>query len=127
VDGMMLACTESKIYTQVAVFERNVRVVDRLGARTKSEWEESATAICRLWWWKASRSSDKSPSDQYARPQASIDVTGANVFVPLGTDVTDEDRLARVEENGEVVAAGPFRIFAVNRYVDHLELALERP
>lgn len=124
----MLPYTRSRTFIESAVFQRDISSTDALGAAQAAEWEEYATSKCRVWWWKGSKSTDKSASEQYARPQATINVTGGDMAVPLGTDVTDEDRVARVlNADGTVFAEGPFRVLSVNPYKDHLELSLERP
>lgn len=124
----MLPYTRGRIFTERVILERDESGVDALGAAREAQWEEYLTSKCRLWWWKGSKSTDKSASEQYARPQATINVTGGDMAVPLGTDVTEADRVARVEKaDGSVVTVGPFRVLAVNAYKDHLELSLERP
>lgn len=124
----MLPTVEAQVYTQIAVFERNDGASNGLGAETALNWQALSKVPCRAWWWKGSRSSDKSPSAQYARPQLTLNTTGGDMAVPLGTDVTDEDRLAEVtDQDGNTVEKGPFRVIAVNTYNDHLELSVERP
>lgn len=124
----MLQVTEALIYTQKVVIERDHASPDAFGAAVATEWEVLSTVPCRAWWWKGSKSSDKSPSAQYARPQTSINVTGGDMSVPLGTDVTDLDRVgALLDSAGNVIEEGPFRVIAVNPYEDHIELSLERP
>lgn len=124
----MLPTVEAQVYTQIAVIERNGGATNGLGAETALAWQPLAKVPCRAWWWKGSRSSDKSPSGQYARPQLTMNVTGGDMAMPLGTDVTDEDRIAEVtDRTGATVEKGPFRVIAVNTYNDHLELSLERP
>jgi hypothetical protein len=124
----VLDYTLEQILTQVAHFERDVGTVDGSGGKMAVDWQPSGEVPCRMWWWKGSKSSDKSPSAQFARPQATINVTGGDMAVPLGTDVTNEDRLAKVVDptNGQTLE-GPFRVIAVNEYEDHVELSLERP
>lgn len=124
----MLEYTLSTILTQTAFLERDRGTVDGSGGKTATDWQPLAEVACRLWWWKGSKSSDKSPSAQFARPQATLNVTGGDLALPLGTDVTDEDRLAKVVDpvSGETLE-GPFRIIAVNPYEDHIECSLERP
>lgn len=124
----MLGSVESQIYTQVAVLQRNESGRTQFGAEKEAEWVTHATTPCRAWWWKGSRSSDKSPSSQYARPETTVNETGGDMAMPLGVDVTDEDRLLRLEdEEGNVIEEGPYRIIAVNHYDDHIELTLAKP
>lgn len=125
---MAMASVLQTLMDQEAVIERDTAVPDEAGGKTGRDWQPLATVECVLWWWKGSKSSDKSPSAQYARPQATIDITGGDMMLPLGTDVTDRDRIGTVtNEEGEVLEEGPFRIIAVNRYSDHIELSLESP
>jgi hypothetical protein len=125
---MVLETTLTAMMSEVAIFERQRATADASGGIRKRDWTLLSKTECRLWWWKGSKSSDKSPSAQFARPQATIDVTGGDMMLPLGTDVTEEDRLARVtDEEGNVREEGPFRIVAVNTYETHIELSLERP
>ena len=51
---------------------------------------------------------------------------GRRLALPLGTDVTESDRIAQVTERGQVRFEGPMSIEGIQRYSDHLELALER-
>jgi hypothetical protein len=120
--------TLQEILSQRAVIQRDKGARDALGGEGKTNWETISTAKCRLWWWKGSKGTDKSASKQFARPSATVDVTGGEMAVPLGTDVTEQDRILRVTTpSGEVLEEGPFRILSVNRYESHVELSLERP
>jgi hypothetical protein len=125
----MLPYTLSEIYTQTVVIERDEAEPDEFGAVTKAEWLPVGETVCRLWWWKGSKSTAKSASNQYARPQATYDETGGDLALPLDTDVKVTDRLGAVTDvsTGEVIDEGPFRIVSLNRYEDHIELSLERP
>lgn len=123
----MLPSVEAQIFTETVYFERNDATRDVLGARKASKWDPHGSAYCRTWWWKGSKSSAKSPSEQVARPQDTLSLTGGEMALPLDTDVTEEDRVTRiVNENGETVQ-GPFRVIAVNPYSDHIEITIERP
>lgn len=125
----MLDLTLAQLLIQTVVIERDVQPPNEWGSETPHDWQPHATVECRLWWWKGSRSSAKSPSEQYARPQATYDETGGDMLLPDGTDVTTADRLGAVTDTqtGEVIDEGPFRILSVNRYEDHVELSLARP
>jgi hypothetical protein len=126
----MLPYTLAGIMIQQATIERLESTADALGATTANDWTVVSTVACRLWWWKGSKGTDKSASGQYARPQTTINVTGGDMCVPLGTDVTDLDRIGRVTQKtpiGELVELGPFRVLSVNQYETHIELSLERP
>jgi hypothetical protein len=124
----MLSYTLQHILSQRAVIEREKAATDSFGGKPKAEWATLSIAHCRLWWWKGSKGTDKSSSKEVGRPQATIDITGGEMAVPLGTDVTAEDRIAKVTTpDGTVLEEGPFRILSVNVYETHIELSLERP
>jgi hypothetical protein len=124
----MLAFTLAKIMVQLAVIERDQAKPDAFGAEVATDWKALSTVACRLWWWKGSKGTDKSASAQYGTPQATINVTGGDMCVPLGTDITDMDRIAKVTSlSGDLVEEGPFRVLSVNQYETHIELSLERP
>src|SRR5580698_9749342 len=125
---MALAYTLAKMFTQEIVIERNTASVDALGAAKEAEWEPHVTVKGRLWWWKGSKSTDKSASQQYARPQATINETGGDLAVALGTDGTEEARVAQGKTAARaLIGKCPFRVRSVNPDEDHLELSLERP
>lgn len=46
------------------------------------------------------------------------------LLVPLGTDVTERDRISEIVERGEAYTGGPFQVEAVLRRRTHLELSL---
>lgn len=125
----VLAQTLQHMFTQQVTIERDISEPDAFGAATKPIYELLAPVEGVLWWWKGSKSTDKSPSNQYARPEATYDETGGDMALPAGTDITTLDRIGAVLdlETGETVEEGPFRVIAVNRYSDHVELSLERP
>lgn len=124
---MVLESVLQGLMNEQAVIERDAATPDAAGGKTKRDWRPLSTVECCLWWWKGSKSSDKSPSAQYARPQATINITGGDMMVPLGTDVTDKDRIGSVTNEEGEDQEGPFRVIAVNRYSTHIELSLELP
>lgn len=125
----MLSQTLTHMFTQTVILERDMASPDSLGAKTPPDWQPLSAVECQLWWWKGSKSTDKSPSNQYARPEATYDETGGDMALPDGTDVTTSDRVGAVTdlETGETIEEGPFRVISVNRYSTHVELSLERP
>jgi hypothetical protein len=124
----ILQYTMDSILTDVVVLERDFAEPDEFAAEQPQDWQPLSEPKCRLWWWKGSKTTARSASQQYARPQATYDLTGGDLALPLGTDVTTEDRVGRVTDaEGERVEEGPFRILSVNRYETHVELSLERP
>lgn len=53
-------------------------------------------------------------------------VEDVRLILPLGTDVTEQDRVASVTYRGDTVQAGPLGIRAVLVNQDHIELLLVR-
>jgi hypothetical protein len=72
---------------------------------------------CRAW--------TESASEPVADRQTAA-YEGRRLALPLGTNVTESDRIAEVRERGEVIFEGPMSIEGVQRFPDHLELSLER-
>lgn len=48
------------------------------------------------------------------------------LILPLGTDVTADDRVSFVSYRGDTLLTGPFGIRAINLRRDHIELTLMR-
>ena len=53
-------------------------------------------------------------------------VKDVRLMLPLGVDVTEQDRVASVTYRGDTIQAGPLGIRAVLTHQDHIELVLER-
>lgn len=53
-------------------------------------------------------------------------LSSRRLSIPLGTDVTEKDRVASVTRRGSEFFDGPMDIHAVLPFDDHLELILER-
>lgn len=52
-------------------------------------------------------------------------IEARKIIVPLGTDVTEKDRVAEVKDRlGNVIFTGPAGVRAVGRRADHLELTV---
>ena len=120
----MLAYTLERLLTQKAVIERNEAAGDNFGADGRSNWQEHLTVSCRLWWDKFGA---RSPSRTYVDPARTVPISEGGILVPLGTDVTEKDRIARIlDGNGDPYIEGNFTITAVMNEEDHMELAIER-
>jgi hypothetical protein len=60
--------------------------------------------------------------------ERTVAIRGYAMLVPLGTDVTERDRISGVEDRaGDVILSGVMNIRAVIRHHNHIELALELP
>lgn len=123
---MTLDYTLNRMLIQQAPVERDVAVLDDLGGEAKADRQVVATVRCRFWWWRESGS--RSPSREYATPERTIHFTGGGALLEPGADVKAGDHLANIlDEDGEVVVFGPFRVVSFEVIEDHLECALMRP
>lgn len=127
----MLAYTLERMLTQQAVIERDMGGLDEYGGDEPTNWQPHVTVPCRLWWARSSGA--RSANRVYVDPSRQVPVSEGGVIVPLGTDVTEQDRIARVEEfdqeseRWETLVEGVVQIIAVlNQDGDHLELSVER-
>lgn len=111
--------------TMRAVIERDVSEgTDDWGNPTEPDWEADEDATPCLMYVRAG-------AGQVGRVVIDTEKTAVledrRAIVPLDTDVSTADRIARVEDRaGTVLFAGPMGIDAVHRRRDHLELAVER-
>ena len=55
-----------------------------------------------------------------------VDIVSVRLLLPLGTDVTTEDRIASVTDRGGNSQEGPLGVRAILSHRDHLELILVR-
>lgn len=76
---------------------------------------------CRAWTAAGPR-----PGTENVGVAAVVVDTGIRAHVPLGTDVTEKDRVASISHRGAVIFPGPLDVEAVLTYPDHLELVLRR-
>lgn len=110
-----------------AVLERNIAVPDKFGGSTELDWQVYLTVRCRFWWWHSEGA--RSAAREYGEDERNVNLRGGGMLLPLGTEVTDEDRLGRIldPEGNPIVDTGPFRIVAVLQLASHLELSLYQP
>lgn len=81
-------------------------------------WEEHiAELACRA--WTAGRDTTTSQGTLAV-------VLEVHMLAPLGTDVTDADRVASISYRGETIQDGPLAVRAVLGRRDHLELILAK-
>jgi len=105
--------------------ERATAVPDEFGGELDPLWALHATLPGLFWWWPthgAGRFVEE------ATPQRSVDITGGGCLFPLGTDVTELDRIATVSDpDKNLEVEGPLRIVSLRELPTHLELSVERP
>jgi len=89
------------------------------GGQQTPEWKTHLASLrCRAW---------TNGAMEPVNDQATVTYEDRRVSVPVGTDVTERDRVADVKDaQGNVIFEGPSNIEGVLRYSDHVELMLER-
>ena len=81
-------------------------------------WSPWATVPCYA--WSQSRK-------ELVDGNKTVVIEDLRALVPLATDLTESDRVARIEDRLErILFAGPLRIEAVRRMPRHQELMLEK-
>lgn len=107
------------LFNMLAVVERNQTSTSNAWKTPDAEvWAVLATVRCRVF-----TSSRKELVDE----EKSVLVEELRAAVPLGTDVTEKDRVALVKNRaGVTLFAGPLGIDAVQKFESHLELVLNR-
>lgn len=103
----------------LCTIQRNQGTTDSHGGKAQ-DWQDHLTAqACRGW--------VQSGSDVVERKeQATVALQERRLMLPLGTDVTQLDRVGDVTYRGATVLDGPHIIEAVLTYVDRLELLLRK-
>lgn len=111
--------------THRATIERDVNAfgeADAYGNPLAPSWQTHLEELpCRAW---AAGSVQGGGGREIADARKTVVVLDRRMVVPLGTDVTEADRVAEVTERGTVVLAGPMAIEAVLHRPDHIELVL---
>jgi hypothetical protein len=98
--------------------DQNAGSDDGWGNPLPPDWQEHIFDLrCRAWTAGHETITDKGTLTVLIEVQ---------LIVPLGTDVTDHDRIAAVSERGETIHEGPLAVHAVLRRRDHLELICVR-
>lgn len=91
---------------------------DAWGGTPVPTWAASSTVMCSAW---------SSSVREAVSTDRTVVVEDNKVSVPLGTDVTEKDRVLSVTTStGAPFFSGPMGISSVTAHVDHLELSLER-
>lgn len=108
-----------KMMTMRAFAQRDgTSTTDAYGHPDGPSWATLATYPCRVW-----SKSRKETVD--GRKYALIE--DIRCSMPLGTDITEKDRLSSVKDRlGTVIWAGPLRIDTIQHKHTHLEMALLR-
>jgi len=88
------------------------------GTPQAPDWQNHLTDVPCLGWTNTGR--------EQIDATTSVVVEDMRCIVPLGTDVSELDRLSDVTYRGEVVISGPVGVRAVVVRRDHLELVLVR-
>lgn len=82
------------------------------------DWQEASTDVACRFWTTAGR--------ETVDATTTVVIEDMRLIVPLGTDVTEKDRIVDVTSRGQAIAAGPIGIRAVLQHSDRLELVLVR-
>ena len=101
--------------TMRAFAQRNSATRDAGGHLNVPVWEMLATIPCYVW---AKR------GDTFHKGELSADETRYGAIVPLGTDITSEDRFEKVHDRASTELFPTMYIDAVLPRKDHLELKM---
>lgn len=124
------AYTLAELLTEQVVIERDVTTPDQWGADDAPSFQPYLTVACRLYWAKSTGT--RSSNRTYTNVTREVSVTDGGLVLPLGTDVTEADRIAQINEwdpiSGEWVlkVEGPMEITATVNEHTHLELSIQR-
>lgn len=115
---MSLASTRLSLIHR-ATIQRAATTTDTWGNPAGSPvWSDHLSGlVCRLW---------AAAGREAVDPTTVAVVEDLRLIVPLGTDVTEQDRVGAVTFRGSQILAGPTSIRAVLHNDDHLELVLVR-
>lgn len=96
----------------------NADTPDAWGTPSSPDWQDHLTDVpCKFW---TQSGMEQTTSETWVVDEAS------RLIFPLGTDVTERDRIGDVSYRGTVIVPGPTSIRAVVYRADHLELFLVR-
>ena len=91
---------------------------DAWGGPPAPDWQPLASVRCNAW---------TSAGRELVEADRTAVIVDRRVSVPLGTDITEADRVVSVTtRSGALVFEGPMNVSAVVRFEDHVELSLER-
>ena len=98
--------------------DQNAGVLNPAGAPESPDWQDHLTGQpCRFW---------TNTGREVLDPTTDVVAEDMRMVLPLGTDVTEQDRLAGICYRDDFIAQGPIGIRAVVQRRDHLELFLTR-
>lgn len=98
--------------------ERNNATTDEWGQSGTPDWSELDDDLPCYAWVDGGR--------EAVTTERTAVVRDMRLLLPLGTDVTESDRIGDISERGSVIFDGPFGIEVVLRHRDHLELMLTK-
>jgi hypothetical protein len=101
--------------TMRAFLQRNSASADSYGHERPGSWGALSTTPC--WAWVDREETSHGPN-------ASLAAARYKAIVPLGTDVTESDRVEKVEERNTDQVFGLMYIDAVITRRDHIELRM---
>lgn len=119
----MSASSVRRRMTHRVVIERDTTTArNPHGGKSTPTWSEHLPAL-PCFFYREKRSS----SEESERTRGTIHHDMLRLLVPLGTDITEADRLNGVtERDGTVIEAGPMNITSVLHSHTHLELRVEK-
>ncbi len=118
---------------QQAVIARDQAESDSFGAQRRQRrpvWKEHLTSPCLVWWDRSSGA--RSANREYTSPVRDAPVSLGGMLLPLGTDISTEDRILRVNQLNlgtrkfDLLIEGVFQIVAVLNQFTHIEVSVER-
>jgi len=98
-----------------AFAQRNIATRDAGGHLNVPVWGTLATIPCYAWVRRG---------DTYHGAELSVDATRYWAMIPLGTDITSDDRIEKIKNRAGGNLFGVLYIDAVLRRHDHLELRM---
>lgn len=113
----LVASRVSLIHSCTIQRDASLGTPDNWGTPSTPSWQTNATVSCRAWTNTGREQMDSTTSAV---------IEDMRLIVPLGTDVTEQDRVGTVTYRGSTIMAGPLGIRAVIGRKDHLELILAR-
>jgi hypothetical protein len=105
--------------THRCVIERaaNAASLDEWGTPDPADWQPHLSdQPCRAW--------ASAGREAVTDTTTIVVVEDLRLIVPLGTDVTEQDRIASVTSRGDTIQAGPLSIRGLLEHKDHIELVL---
>lgn len=102
--------------------DANLGDTDEWGTAAAADFEPHLVDVpCRTWVTAGHASGDTAVDATNI-----IVVAGRHAIIPLGTDVTETDRVGDITYRGDTILEGPMGIQSILQYPDHLELTLRR-